>query len=407
MPEIVVTPADLAQEAAAPEAWQEFSLVLGGPLFQLLRRSRLCDDAMGRVQWRVGAVVAITWAPLLALSAAQGAAWGAGPAMPFLGDVGCHLRFLVAVPLLLVAEVIVHRRLRETLEQFGLRGLVRPSDAQRFAYAIARARGLRNSALAEVLILVLVYALGILVVWRRYAALKTDGWYLASGPGPPHLSLAGMWLVLVSVPIFQFLLLRWYFRLFIWARLLLRLSRLDLDLDATHPDKAGGLGFLGASLYAFVPIAAAQGVLLAGVMADGIFFGGKKLTDYQLEAFAAVAILVFLFSSPLLVFAPMLAWVKRRGLLKYGALGQTYVRTFDRKWLRGQPADEPLIGSGDIQSLADLGNSFGSVEQMRVVPMSRMALLYFVLAIVAPILPLALTMTSAEALIGKLVGLVL
>ena len=92
----------------------------------------------------------------------------------------------------------------------------------------------------------------------------------------------------------------------------------------------------------------------------------------------------------------MLAWVKRRGLLKYGALGQTYVRTFDLKWLRGRPADEPLIGSGDIQSLADLGNSYGSVEQMRVVPMSRMALLYFVLAIVAPILPLALTMTSAE-----------
>ena len=142
-------------------------------------------------------------------------------------------------------------------------------------------------------------------------------------------------------------------------------------------------------------------------MADGIFFGGSKLTDYQVEVVAAVAILVFLFTSPLLVFAPMLARVKRYGLLKYGALGQTYVRTFDLKWLRGQEAGEPLIGSADIQSLADLGNSFGLVEQMRVVPMSRMGLLQFVLAIVAPILPLALTMTSAEALISKLVGLVL
>ena len=292
-------------------------------------------------------------------------------------------------------------------EQFSTRGLVRPGDARRFTDAIDKARGLRNSVIAEVLIVALVYAVGILVVWRRYAALQTDGWYLASGPGPAHLSLAGLWLVFVSAPVFQFLLCRWYFRLFIWARLLLRLSRLDLDLDATHPDKAGGLGFLGISLYAFVPLAAAQGVLLAGVMADGIFFGGSKLTDYQLEVVAAVAILVFLFSSPLLVFGPMLARVKRHGLLKYGALGQTYVRTFDLKWLRGQPAGEPLIGSGDIQSLADLGNSFSSVEQMRLIPMSRMALLYFVLAIVAPILPLALTMTSAEDLIGKLVGLVL
>src|SRR5580704_18274041 len=105
MPEIAVTPAVMAREAAAPDAGEEFSLVHGGPLFQLLRRSRLCDDAMGRVQWRIGAAVAVTWAPLLVLSVAQGAAWGAGPAMPFLGDVGCHLRFLVAVPLLLVAEV--------------------------------------------------------------------------------------------------------------------------------------------------------------------------------------------------------------------------------------------------------------------------------------------------------------
>jgi hypothetical protein len=350
--------------------------------------------------------VAITWAPLLALSAAQGLAWGANRSMPFLNDIGCHLRFLVAVPLLLIAEVIVHRRLREILDQFSIRGLVRPSDARRFAVAIDRARGLRNSAVAEVLIVILVYAVGILVVWRRYAALQTNGWYLAPGPGAAHLSLAGMWLVFVSVPFFQFLLCRWYFRLFIWARLLLRLSRLDLDLDATHPDKAGGLGFLGISLYAFIPLAVAQGVLLAGVMADGIFFGGAKLTDYQLEAVAAVAILVFLFASPLLVFAPMLARVKRRGLLEYGALGQSYVRTFDLKWLRGQQADEPLIGSADIQSLADLGNSFGAVEQMRMVPMSRMALFQFMLAIVAPILPLALTMTSAEDLIGKLVGLV-
>ena len=362
---------------------------------------------MGRVQWRVGAAVAITWAPLLALSAAQGAAWGAGRAMPFLSDVGCHLRFLVVVPLLLIAEVIVHRRLREILEQFGLRGLVRPSDAQRFAYAIARARGLRNSALAEVLILVFGLCrrhprrLAPVCRPQNRRLVPRIGTWAAAPLAGRHVARVG------ERADFPIPALRWYFRLFIWARLLLRLSRLDLDLDATHPDKAGGLGFLGTSLNAFVPIAAAQGVLLAGVMADGIFFGGKKLTDYQLEAVAAVAILVFLFSSPLLVFAPMLARVKRRGLLKYGALGQTYVRTFDLKWLRGQPADEPLIGSGDIQSLADLGNSYGSVEQMRLVPMSRMALLYFVLAIVAPILPLALTMTSVEALIGKLVGLVL
>ena len=55
-----------------------------------------------------------------------------------------------------------------------------------------------------------------------------------------------------------------------------------------------------------------------------------------------------------LVFAPQLAQTKRTGNREYGALAQWYVRAFDVKWLRGgAPADESLVGSGDIQSLAE------------------------------------------------------
>jgi hypothetical protein len=100
--------------------------------------------------------------------------------------------------------------------------------------------------------------------------------------------------------------------------------------------------------------------------------------------------------------------VKRTGLRKYGALGQDYVRDFRAKWLAGaMPADEPLIGTSDIQSLADLGNSYAVAEQMRFVPISRSALLLFVAAFLAPILPLVLTMVPAEKLIDKLIGIVL
>ena len=66
---------------------------------------------------------------------------------------------------------------------------------------------------------------------------------------------------------------------------------------------------------------------------------------------------------PLLVFAPQLAQAKRTGLREYGTLAERYVREFDAKWLRGgAPAGEPLVGSADIQSLADLGNSFEVVR---------------------------------------------
>ncbi len=296
--------------------------------------------------------------------------------------------------------------MRPTVEEFRVRRLVGPTQALRFQGALDEAARWRNSALAEVALLAIVYAAGVLFTWRRYLALGAGGWY-AAAPGGSGLALAGLWLVFVSVPLLQFLLLRWYYRLFIWARFLWRVARLDLDLNVTHPDKAGGLGFLAESLAAFVPIAAAHGFLFAGMTADRILYAGASLPDFQLEVFAGAVFLVVVFAGPLTVFGPRLAQVKRAGLREYGALGQTYVREFRRKWLDASPpADEPLVGSGDIQSLADLGNSFSVAEQMRIAPIRPSAVVYFVVAFLAPILPLLLTMMPAEKLIARLVGLV-
>jgi len=380
----------------------EFSLVVGGPLFQLMRRTRLSDGALGLVHRRIIAAVLVAWAPLVALTAVQGGRAGEGAAAtPLLNDIGFHLRFLVAVPLLIAAEPIAHRWLRPLVDQFQVRGLVRPDEAPRFDDALRDAARLRNSALAEVSMLVAVYAVGVLVTFRRYLAL--GGYAAASGHG---LAPAGAWLVFVSLPLLQFLLLRWYFRLFIWARFLWRASRLDLDLNATHPDKAGGLGFLGISLSAFTPLAMAHGVLFAGLIANRIFYGGARLTDFELEVLGGALFLILVFAGPLALFAPQLARVKAAGLIAYGAVGQTYVRGFRDKWLAGQaPTPEPLLGSGDIQSLADLGNSFAAAEQTRLAPLSLLGLVYFLVAFLAPIAPLALTMMSAEKLISQVAGL--
>jgi hypothetical protein len=393
--------------SAAPPEDKEFSLVLGGPLFQLLRRLRLSDGALGLVHRRIIAAILIMWAPLLALSAMQGGLFGPGRTMPLLDDIGFHLRFLVATPLLIVAELVVHRRIRLIVDQFRIRDLIKPQDESRFANAVNEAARLRNSVLAEVLLLAFVYAAGELFTLHRYVALGQGTWY-TSAAARGGLSLAGMWLMFVSLPLFQFLLLRWYFRLFIWARFLWRISRLDLDLNVTHPDKAGGLGFLGASLGAFVPIAAAHGVLFAGVTTNRIFYAGARLTEFKMEVLGGAVFLVLVFAGPLTVFGPVLARVKLRGLGEYGALGQNYVREFREKWIGGAaPPDEPLVGSGDIQSLADLGNSYAGAQQMRLVPIGLMAVVYFVAAFLAPMAPLLLTMMSVEKLIGSLVGMVL
>ena len=179
-----------------------------------------------------------------------------------------------------------------------------------------------------------------------------------SGSGFANLSLAGWWNALVSVPLFQFLLLRWYFRLFIWARFLWQVSRFDLKLLPAHPDGVGGLGFLTTIVNAFAPLLLAHGVLLAGMIADRIFFAGATLPQFSVEIIATVSALVFVVLGPLMVFAGQLGRARRTGLGEYGVLAQRYVREFDTKWVRGgRDPHEPLMGSADIQSLADLANS--------------------------------------------------
>ena len=112
--------------------------------------------------------------------------------------------------------------------------------------------------------------------------------------------------------------------------------------------------------------------MLAGLIANHIFYDGKTLLDFKPEIVAAVVFLLLLVLGPLCVFAPRLAQVKRQGLLEYGALASRYVDEFDQKWLRGgAPLDEPLVGSGDIQSLNDLAGSFEVVTQYATVSVQQ------------------------------------
>ena len=383
----------------------DFSLVLGGPLFQLLRRAHLSDDALLLVRQRVIVIVLLAWLPLLLLSALEGNLWGGSTVVPFLFDIEVHIRFLVALPLLILAEMVVHRRMRPLLQQFLERNLIPENAMTRFESAIASAFRLRNSVLAEVLLIALVYGFGVLIVWRHYSALDTATWYATPSVAGSQLSLAGIWFGYVSLPIFQFLLCRWYFRLFIWAHFLWQVSRIELSLVPTHPDRLGGLSFVSGQVYAFTVLAVAHGALLAGNLANRILFLGAELTQFKAEIAVMLIFLMCIILGPLLFFVPQLAQAKRTGSREYGVLAERYVREFDSKWLRGgAPAGEPLVGSSDIQSLADLGSSFQVVREMRIMPIKRDDVLRLVVATLLPIVPLALTMMSLEELLKTLFG---
>jgi hypothetical protein len=401
-----MTTQQLSRRNELRHAPADFSFVLGGPLFQLLRRAHLSDDALSLTHRRLMFISLFCWFPLLVISALEGQAFGGNVAVPFMRDLEAHVRFLVVTPLLIVSELVVHQRMRFVVEQFLERNLIAADDMPRFDAAIASAFRLRDSVLAEIVLIAFVFVVGILVIWRYYIALDTSTWYALSTAEGRTASFAGMWFGYVSLPIFQFLLLRWYFRIFIWGRFLWQVSQIDLQLVPTHPDRAGGLGFLSNTVYAFIPLLLAHGALLAAWISGRIFHLRGSLLDFKIEILTLVVFLLCLVQGPLLVFAPQLAQAKRTGSRAFGAFAERYARAFNEKWLEhGVQPDDHLLGSADIQSLADLDNSHDVVRGMRISLLSKQAILQLSAAVVAPILPLGLTLVPLDELLTRLLGM--
>jgi hypothetical protein len=386
----------------------DFSLVAGGPLFQLLRRVQPSDDKLVSMRRGIIIIPVLAWLPLLVLSAVGGRLFSGNVAVPFLSDLEVHIRFLLALPMLLIAELAVEWRMRPLLQEFLERNLIPENAMTRFEAAFKSTSRLCTSALAEVLLIAFVYGVGILVIWRQYLALDTASWYTTPSGEGSKLSLAGIWYGYISLPILQFLLCRWYFRLFIWARFLWQVSRIKLSLVPTHPDRVGGLSFLSHNTNAFAVLAVAHGTLLAGTLSTRVVLLGMPLTQFKTEIAVVVIFVLCMILGPLLVFAPQLSQAKREGRREYGTLAERYVREFDVKWLRGgATSQEPLMGSADIQSLADLSNSYNIVQTMRITPVTKELALRIAVATLVPTMPLLLTMMPLEEVIKKLVGILL
>jgi len=379
----------------------EFSLAVGGPLYDTYLRTHLADPPLGLLRRRLLVYVLFTWVPLCVLSAFD--ARGADVAVSFLGDIDAHTRLLVALPLFVAAEPFVHRRLTGAVRQFIDRGLVAPANAGRFVAAVVSSARLRNSATFEIVVL-LVAVVGGHFLWESRISLPVGTWYNERDiNGANHLSLAGRWYVFVSLPVFRFLALRWVARLVVvWYRFLWLMSRMPLALNALHPDRTGGLGFLNTSVFAFAPILVANTSLLSAMIAQRIWHQGATLPQFKIELCGFVILLLLLVLLPQTFFVVQLERAWRTGAGEYGMLGSRYVDAFRQKWLGAHPPTrESLVGSPDIQSLADLANAFEVVRSMYLVPITRNTVLRLGLITIIPLLPLVFTMIPLDQIIDR------
>jgi hypothetical protein len=302
----------------------------------------------------------------------------------------------VAIPAFFLGEAVFAARGETTIRLMGEAAVVPRDERSRFDRAVGEARRSRDTWTVEIAVALLTG----LFVWSGVRAdlLGEAATWRTRGDG--SLSLAGWWYALVSLPVFQFLLWRWYARILIWWRLLWRVSRLRLVLMPTHPDRAGGLGGFGVTQVALVPMSAGVSAMLAATYAEQVMYGGRTLDSVILPMLGFVVANTAVAIAPLLVFSAQLFDAKQRGLLEYGVLAEAYTRAFDAKWIHAdrQP-DDPLLGSADVQSLADLANAYGVILSMRFVPLSPLQAVSLVAAATFPALPLALLAVPLEQLV--------
>jgi len=390
----------------AHEAELEFEL--GGPAYRLMQRVGLIKGAGPSVGRRSVGFLLITWVPLLIFSLIEGRALGATPRESFLLDFATYARFFLAVPLLFVAEVVVGPRLRSAGLRFVQGDFVRPEDLPAAEAAIVRAARRREALLPELVMvcLALFGAWNSVETWTGGTATAT--WSSVTVMGGAGLSWTVLWYRFVAVPILQFFALRWLWRLLIWTFFLHDMARLKLQLVATHPDRAGGLGFLGTAHTSLAIFAFALGCILSGHAAFQLYFEAARIEDFKILFAVFLVLMELICIGPLLIFVPLLARTRREGLRQYGILSDTYNRAFEQKWVAAQaPPDQPLLGSSDIQSLADLGNSFVVIREMKPVPFSRQLILQVAMITALPGLPLIFLVMPVGELLKLLAGALL
>jgi hypothetical protein len=318
---------------------------------------------------------------------------------PVVRDPAVHVRLLVAIPLLFLAEALLEERSGASFRLL-VEGYVRQKGD---ATPIARgAERLRDSALLEVAILALAVGLSQYVFW---GGSGSSGVFHSVRLSRLH-SAPFIWYGLVGLPVYQFLLGRMLYRWGIWSRVLFSLSRLELDPVSTHPDRAAGLGCVAEPVPAFAAVVLANSAVIAASWGYEMVASGVELKAFGPGYVASVVGAMTLALGPMLAFSRTLLWARIRGLRQYQTLALRYDRLFHQRWIIEED-DTCLLGTSDIQSLADLGTSYERLESARIVPFGPRSVVIVFVATFLPVVPLLAVNQPVDQLIAKLARTVL
>ena len=360
-----------------------------------------------RVTDRVVFVVILGWLVLAILVIVDGFD-RSGVVKSFFFDVAVHARSLIAAPLFIVAESLSLPRLEKIARNFISAGIVTEKDHGRFLQAVASTRRLINSSIAEGVAIFLAYSVAFPVI--RYAPQSSllAAWYTPHHLGYSPFSLAGWWQVLVSLPLLLILFFGWLWRAILWGRFLVKLSLLDLELIAAHPDGAAGLKFIANTMFAFMPVAFSLGVIVSGALANRVINVNLTLSGFRQPLFGLVIFVLFLFVSPLLVFCKTLFTARRLGIMRYGALANRVGHQFELKWLdQEETINASALEAPDFSSTTDLYQIVSNVHQITGVPFDLRSLIGLVAITLLPVVPVALLTVPLSVVVTEVLKILL
>jgi hypothetical protein len=237
-----------------------FSLLAGGPFFAITRRLHLLSR---RGTLRVFRLAILLWLPI-ALGTVGRMILGYAPD-PLIYDISVHTRFLVSWPLLVLAGRLVDVQANVVVTQLYKSSFAPRGDLDRI---LDRAERLRDSGWVEGVIA----AIALLGGAATIMGIIGQSGVVHGGTSAGH-TLMRYYYAGVGLPMLQFVAARWLWRWAIWTYVLVSVSRLPLRTLGTHPDRAGGLGFVGAPLTGYSFFVASLATVLSAAWLTQILEG--------------------------------------------------------------------------------------------------------------------------------------
>jgi len=342
----------------------------------------------------------LTWLPIVVWAAAAGHLWNDDAAGErLLQHYGVHVRCLLSIPLLILAEAEMHNAAKRMASQFVSSGVVGPRQRAGFNRAIDDVRRLRDGTLLWVLVF------GAAIAWSvaDQPAQHDDALAWAVN-ADGTLGFGGLWSAYVVRPIFLALVMGWLWRMVLVAYWFWRVGRLDLSLVPTHPDRTGGLAFVEKLPGAFAMVAFALSAVVSSRWAHEILYHDATLQSFKLTAAALVVVWSLFVLLPLFALAPALMAARGRAIPAYSALVGEQGRLVHRRWILREAIDDtPILDAPEIGPVADAAAMYDAVKRMRVVPVGKGAIVKILVPIVLPMIVVAALQIPLKDLLLKLV----